>query len=250
MRAVHGLLPAVFCALVTTSSPAQSPDAQPAGIRAVSGELIDKLDSKTAKVDDRVVIKIRSAMHMPDSTDIPKGSKLIGRVTGVKPARSNDANSQIALAFDRVELKNGQTLSVRGELQSITPAGSESSGPADAMAAASTSSPAGREPGDMYGSTPSVAPSQIPNQTQAANGGSVAGSNAASNAGTVVAHSGDLTIRTTSIPGLLLANHDAPSSATQASSILLATRRDVHLESGTHVVVGLESVTLTPAASN
>ena len=43
----------------------------------MSGELQDKLDSKTAKVGDSVVVKTA------DGTEIPKGTKLVGRVTDV-----------------------------------------------------------------------------------------------------------------------------------------------------------------------
>jgi len=61
-------------------------------------------------------------------------------------------------------------------------------------------------------------------------------------AGTVVATSGQIAIRTTSVPGVLLANNVAgqqdPRMA-QASSILVGSRRDIQLDGGTQLVVGV-----------
>src|SRR5208283_2938527 len=74
----------------TQSEPAQTAPAPSASaaveLSPVQGELIDKLDTKTAKTGDSVVIKTNSNVKTADGTEIPKGSKLIGHVTGVKPS--------------------------------------------------------------------------------------------------------------------------------------------------------------------
>lgn len=210
----------------------------------IPGDLMDKLDSKTAKVGDRVVVRSRSTEHLADGMEIPKGSKLIGRVTGVKPAGTANADAQVAVEFDRAEFKDGQSLSIQGQIRSLAPG--EDNGPSDPMSAAPSSISGGRPPGDMYGSTPSAAPpAQVPNQTQA---GSPAG-NSPATPGAVIARSGDLVIRTTALPGLLLVNHEEAPRATQLSSILLGARRDVHLESGTHIVIAVASNTNAPPAA-
>jgi len=213
----------------------------------IPGELMDKLDSKTAKVGDHVVIRTKSAAHLADGLEIPKGSKLIGRVTGVEPVGVGNADAQIALEFDRAELKDGKSLPMRGEIQAL--ASAQDAPAADPMSAVPNSAPAGRASGDMYGSTPTMAPpSQVPNQTQAGgSASSVVGSGTAP--GAVIAHSGDIIIRTTAIPGLLLANHEQSLHAAQPSSILLGARRDIHLENGTHLVVAV-ALSATPAAAN
>lgn len=246
MRAIPSLALAIVCASSTlVSSQTPSSGVRSPAMHAVSGELAGELDSRTAKVGDQIVVKVRSNARIEDDVEIPKGSRLIGHVTGVKAAGAGDANSQIALAFDRIELKNRESLSIRGELESLS---IESSGNPDLVGAAPEGASGGRASGDMYGSTPSaVAPSQVANQAHSSDQGPVVG--ARPNAGSVVAHSGDLTIRTTGISGLLLANHDAPA---QSSSILLGTRRDVRLEAGTRVVLDIVSAptTAAPTASN
>src|ERR1700733_7341187 len=94
------------------TNPATSSSAASAAapMSPVSGELVDKLDSKTAKTGDSVVIKTKSNVKTADGTDIPKGSKLIGHITGEKPSGAENANSQVALQFDRAELKGGQNV--------------------------------------------------------------------------------------------------------------------------------------------
>jgi hypothetical protein len=86
---------------------------------SVTGELEGKLDSKSAKVGDRVVLKTAEKVHISDGTVIPKGSRLVGHVTDVQ-AHSNDrAIAQIGIAFDHAELKNGESLPVHSLIRTV-----------------------------------------------------------------------------------------------------------------------------------
>lgn len=265
MRAARASAVAVLCVAIVAVV-AQQPNAAGAqsstsaaemnpatGAVHISGELVERLDSKTAKVGDRVFMKTRSTVRTVGGVEIPKGSKLIGRVTGVEPLGASEANAQIALALDRIELKGGQSLSIQGEIQSLAPAGSESdNGGPDPMATSPGNTSPGHAPGDMYGSTPIAAPpAQIPRATQAGSGSSLVNVSGSSDGGSIVARSGDLVIRTTAIPGLLLANHEQASPAAPSSSILLGVKRDIHLESGTRLIlVVLSAETTKPIAAN
>ena len=62
---------------------------------------------------------------------------------------------------------------------------------------------------------------------------------AAAAPGSIVARNGNVAIRTTSVPGILLANdiHGLPFS--NASGMLLGARRDVHLDGGTRLVLAV-----------
>jgi hypothetical protein len=209
----------------------------------VNGELVSKLDTKTAKTGDNVEVRTKSAVKTADGTDIPKGSKLIGRVVAVQ-ASASGTNSQVALQFDHIELKGGQSLPVQSQIQSISPAGgAESASAADAPGPMSAPRAAGS--GTMNGTSASSRASGTSQATPNGNTDSAAAPAAGSGppaAGTVVAKNGNIAIQTTSIPGVLLANnapgqHD-PRMA-QASSILLGARKDVQLEGGTQLVVGV-----------
>jgi hypothetical protein len=205
----------------------------------VNGELVDKLDTRTAKTGDSVVIK---------------GSKLIGRVTQVKPSGDAKDNSQVALQFDRVELKGGQNVAIHSEIQSLSPSGSDTPNSSPDTMAATPSGPSGPMPSAPGGSMngPGSAAAQSQPQPQM-NGGPPAASFAGPAAGTIVARTGNIAIRTTSIPGVLLANNEPgqqdPRMA-QASGILLGAKKDVHLDGGTKVVIGVAAAAGTNSGSN
>lgn len=80
-------------------------------------------------------------------------------------------------------------------------------------------------------------------EAQGANGNPATGTGLPA-AGTVVATNGNIAIRTTAIPGVLLANN-APGQQdprmAQASSILLGAKRDIQLDGGTQMVVGVSA---------
>jgi hypothetical protein len=247
----------------TQDQSAPAPSAAMAGVELspVNGELVDKLDTKTAKAGDSVVIKTKSNVKTADGTEIPKGSKLIGRVTQVKPSGDAKDNSQVALQFDRVELKGGQSIAIHSEIQSLSPSGSVTSSSAPGMMAAApsgpsgpASSPGGSMNGAMNGSGSAAAQNQpqSPAQSQMS-GGSPTAPPAAPAPGTIVARTGNIAIRTTSIPGVLLANNEPgqqdPRMA-QSSGILLGAKRDVKLDGGTKVVIGVAAAAGTNPGGN
>jgi hypothetical protein len=179
-----------------------------------------------------------------DGTVIPKGSKLVGHVIAVQPSQPGQ-NSQMALQFDRVELKGGKTMPVHSQIQSISPP--------DGAASASGSSPTGggavNESQAAGSSNPSTSRaandgSSASGAAQAAGGapGPASAANASPAPGTVVAKTGQIAISTTSIPGVLVANN-APGQQdprmADASSILLGARKDIQLDGGTLIVVGV-----------
>lgn len=226
-------------------SPAASAEVPSAPLSPVNGELISKLDTKTAKTGDNVEVRTKSAVKTADGTEIPRGSKLMGRVVAVQ-ASASGTNSQVALQFDHIELKGGQSLPVHSQIESISPAGGSATASA-ADAPGATSAPRAAGPGTMNGTSAS---SRATGTSQATPSGSSdsAAAPAAGNgppaAGTVVAKNGNIAIQTTSIPGVLLANN-APGQQdprmAQASSILLGARKDVQLEGGTQLVVGVSA---------
>jgi hypothetical protein len=216
------------------------PETSTVTMSPVNGELVSKLDSKTAKTGDSVVIQTKASAKTADGTEIPKGSKLVGHVIGVQPSGAGE-NSQVALQFDHLELKGGQSLPVHSQIQSITPAtGAASAGGSGAMSgptAGGSSNPAtsGTSGGGMASSAPQ-ATGASPGAAPAGNGGPAAG--------TVVATTGKIAIRTTSVPGVLLANN-APGQQdprmAQTSSILLGAKQDIQLDGGTQMVLGVST---------
>lgn len=91
---------------------------------SINGELQGKLDAKTAKVGDQVVLKTTEKVQTPDGTFIPRGSRLVGRITQVQAHDSDHGFSQLAIAFDRVELKNSQSIAVHTLIRGVRPGAS------------------------------------------------------------------------------------------------------------------------------
>lgn len=230
-------------------------------MRSVSGELENKLDSKTAKVGDRVVLKTNQKIKTADGTVIPKGTRLIGRVTDVQARDSAHAQSELGLEFDRAELKDGQSLGIHSTIQSIGPRANaladESMADDDAIESPLGGGPVGGGAragggGRLIGGAPlagtvdragsstaqtgagltTAADSTMHTAGGAADraiGGVGADAHAAGSAG------GGLVAHATGLPGVMLQSNATDSS----SGMLSASKRNVHLDSGTQMQLGI-----------
>jgi hypothetical protein len=205
----------------------------------INGELVSKLDSKTAKAGDSVVVQTKASAKIAEGTEIPKGSKLVGHVIGALPSEAGE-NSQVAVLFDHIELKGGQSVPVHSQIQAIAPAGGAAS--AD-RSAATSESPMRSSANPSASGTNSNGASGAPPSTGGYAGAAPQASSGPA-AGTVVGKTGQIAISTTSIPGVLLANN-APGQQdprmARASSILLGAKQDIQLDSGTQMVVNISA---------
>ena len=245
-----------------SSSSATGTMAAPIQLAPVKGELVGKLDSTSAKTGDSVVVKTRDDVKTADGTDIPKGSKLVGHVTGVQARGEGKENAQIAIKFDHAELKSGQSLPIESVIESV---GSTESDSAQNSGGGSFGPPSGSSslPGSGAGNSPSNGNMNGSNNNSAANaprpnetpGGSTQSSTQSGTAsangnapapGSIVAKSGNVAIRMTSIPGILLANNISGQPFSNASGMLLGARRDIKLDGGTKVVL---EVAMAPGGS-
>jgi len=246
-------------------------------MRPVRGELVSKLDSKSARVGEPVVVKTREKVRTADGTVIPKGSRLMGHVTEVQAHKKGQANSSMGIVFDHAELKGGQSVAIHSVIESIAPS-------ASAMAANSMDSDSdlstpmapmgggamGGGGGMMGGGGAMGGGRGMIGGGRAGGGGLVGGvgggaasatGNAASGVGSTAGGAlgatgnlaGDATAgagngvrgaagatntlgaRASSIPGVMLDS----SGSGSASGMLSASRRNIHLDSGTQMVLGI-----------
>ena len=233
-------------------STANSPEANNAELRPVTGELVTKLDTKNAKNGDQVVVKTTEKATFADGVEIPKGSKIMGHVTDVQAHDETNPNSKVAIQFDQAELKGGQTVPIKSVLQAIAPAtGSDSaqsspfatgSAPNSAPGSSAPSAPASPT-GSASGSANSSgqAPTQGSSPQAQASPGASAAPNGYPPEGTVVAHQGNIEIKTTAIPGVLIASNASGQPFSNASGALLGARQNVHLDNGTKVTLAISN---------
>jgi hypothetical protein len=85
----------------------------------VSAELAQKIDSKNAKVGDEVVARTTSAAQL-QGTKLPKGTRLMGKVTDVQAKSREQHDGQLAFAFDRAVLRDGREVPIHASLRSIS----------------------------------------------------------------------------------------------------------------------------------
>src|ERR1700722_14814802 len=175
-----------------TATPAASIELSP-----IKGELVTRLDSKSIKTGDSVVVQTKASAKTADGTEIPKGSKLVGHVLAAQPSAAGQ-NSQVALVFDHLELKGGQSVPIHSQIQSIAPEGDAASASAPAAMNGSPSTPAAGGTTSGMGASGAATPATSAAAPAASTGPA---------AGTIVAKTGQIAISTTSIPGVLLANN-------------------------------------------
>jgi hypothetical protein len=252
--------------LSTSTASSTSGSLSTEDMRSVSGELENKLDSKTARVGDRVVLKTSQKIRTADGTVIPKGTRLIGHVTDAEAHNSAHAQSQLGLEFDRAELKNGQSVAIHSTIRSVEPRAnafaddSMAGGDAieapvggGAMGGGARAGGGGRLVGggaplggavDRVGSTTArtgAGLTSVADGTAHAAGGVAdhavdhtvagagAGAHAAGSAG------GSLAAHATGVPGVMLQSGASGSF----SGMLSASKRNVHLDSGTQMELGI-----------
>ena len=235
-----------------------------AEMRPVTTHLVNKLDSKSAKAGDPIVVKTNEGIKTADGLVIPKGSRLIGHVEAAQAHASGQADSSLSLVFDRAEMKNGESVAIRSVIETVAP-------PENAIAADSLDTDAGiaapigggaraggggRLGGGLLGGPAGATGSAASNLSTTAGGAAstlgatTAGAAHATTgiAGNVAAASGSglhattgpagsLAAHATGIPGVMLAG-DATGTA---SGTLTASRKNIHLDSGTQMVMGLSA---------
>jgi hypothetical protein len=223
-------------------STANSPEVSNPQLRPVTGELENKLDTKDAKTGDSVVVKTTQPATIGNGTEIPTGSEIKGHIIDVAPKGQGGENARVTIQFDQAQLKGGQSMPIRSVIQSVAPPGTATETGAMGGPPATTPSAgaaAGATPGSSSPSASGASPSQPAAGTQA--GG-------APTPGTVVATKGNLAIKTTAIPGVLLIGDVNGRPFSNAAGALLGAKQDVHLENGTVMVVAIMTAPPTVGA--
>lgn len=120
---------------------------------AFAAKVLKTLDSSRLRDDDVVEVETTGSFKMPDGTLVPKGSKLIARVVTAKARSKGDADSELTLAFNKLESQAGKILSLKGIVQAIYPPAEEQAGPNMAIAGTSSGGSARGNGGDATGLT-------------------------------------------------------------------------------------------------
>ena len=72
----------------------------------LEAELQSMIDVRKSNVGDQVVLKTTKAIKQNGEVIVPKGAKLIGRITEVKRKTKDDATSKVGMVFERIQGKD------------------------------------------------------------------------------------------------------------------------------------------------
>lgn len=120
----------------SSSAPAQgAPAAVGHGVFPV--RVVKTLDSSKLKEGDSIEVETDGSFKLANGTLIQKGSKLVGHVVAAKARSRGDADSQLTLSFEKLNIAKGEQLSIKGTIQAVYPPAPEPMAPS--MATAGTS---------------------------------------------------------------------------------------------------------------
>src|SRR5216684_612380 len=215
----------------------------------IEAALSSPVDARKNKEGDQVVARTTQAVKSDGQVVIPKGSRLVGHVTQAKAKAKGESQSALGIVFDRAVLKNGQEVPLHVVIQALAAAEGSASTPlgaADTMGSAGGSGRAGSSGGGVVSGVGSTAGSTAGAVTSTAGAaGSTATGAVGATANTAASTTGAagrgaaaaLSSSSTGVIGLQgLALNSEVSSATQGSLIVSSTK-NVHLDSGTRMVL-------------
>ena len=223
---------------------------------AFNAALASPLDSKKCKPGDEVSARMTEAVKSEGKTVIPKGSKLLGHVTQASARAKGETESALGIVFDKAMLKNGQEIPLNVAIRALASAQGSASMAGDEMdtmggpggSAAGSGIAGGR---GAIGGVSSAAGGAVGTVTNtAANVGGVASGtvdSAASAGGNVAGASrgaigglntaGQLTSNSQGVFGLNGLNLSAAASNSTAGSVITSAGKNVHLDSGTRMLL-------------
>jgi len=197
-------------------------------------ELETSLDSKKAKADERVIVRISDAVKIQGKVIFPKSTEIVGHVTQASARGKGDSDSLLAIQFDKAVLKNGEEVPVRLAIKAIAP---------PRQMAVGGDSP-GRDP--LAGTHAGTMTSPMGTGRQGSTVKRTAGS--AGDASEGLNDSGQLTAESHGVYGMSGVRLAADVSKAMPVSVVSSNGKNLKLESGTRLL--LVSIVDVPAKSD
>jgi hypothetical protein len=205
---------------------------------AVNAVLNSSVDSKKAKVGDKVEAHTTDDIKYAGKMIVPRGAKLEGHVTEATARSKGDSGSTLAIQFDKAIPKKGEEIPLNVAIVAIAApqrdfSGSSSGAGSDPVTGGGAPTANGSPMGTSH--TPTATPG-TPNYPSAADG--IVGSNS----------TGQLSAKSRGVYGLGDLKLMATSSDASAATIITSSGKNVHLDGGTRMLlVAREQVAVAPS---
>lgn len=239
-----GLLLATFCATgvaaqSTPPSETTSSDASLASGTVINAKLDSSVDSKKAKPGQQVTAHTIEDVKSTDGrTILPKGTKIIGHVTEASARSNGQGESVLAIQFDKAILKGGQEMPLNNvTIQAVAAPSHEASAYGSDTERTTTPGTPGNTPSNnpsmsgSRGARPDAMPTPSTNPYPSANPDGTTGGEA--NA------AGPLPANTRGVYGV--EGVRLSSKGNGGGTVLTSTNKNVHLDSGTRLLLAVNS---------
>ena len=218
---------------------------------AINAELEKSLDSKKAKVGDAVTARTTQEVTADGKPVLPKGTKLVGRVTEATARGKGDSTSTLAVQFDHAELKGGQQVQLQAQVQAI--AAARAAAPMGSNGMENMGQPSGNNPsysnrGNMPGGASSGAASTVPRTNQGVGapiGADNSGAATADAGGTNPA--GELKATSRGVFGINGLTMGPGQSGSGNSPVISSSGKAVHLDGGIRLLLMTQAQTTAAA---
>jgi hypothetical protein len=193
---------------------------------AVNAELNSSVDSKKAKVGDKVEAHTTEEIKYAGKIIVPKGAKLEGHVTEATARSKGDSGSTLAIQFDKAIVKKGEEISLNVAILAIAAPLPDFSGGApgqsnDPMAGGG----APTAPGSPMGT------SHTPTATPGTTNSGAAGSSTSPSA------PAQLPANSRGVYGLKDLKLVGAASSANQTTVILSSGKNVHLDGGTRLLL-------------
>lgn len=230
--------PAPSSSAASQSQPANKPRIAPGSVIPV--QLTKTVDAKKAKTGDEVVGKVTQDMTTQSGEVlVPKDTKVIGHVTEAQARSKEQKESQLAIAFDRTETKDGNSMQMPMSIQAIIGQQNNNANPgagggepaSSGMPSGGNSAPSSASQGRTGGMNGSSTPQ---------GGGSPAATSSADNAQTQTGNTARPPINAQTQGVIGISNMSlSPANGTQGS-VVTSEKSNVKLESGTMLLLKVQ----------
>src|SRR5580704_4857813 len=195
----------------------------------IDATLATSLDAKRSKPGDEVEARAAEDIKQDGKVVLKKGTRLVGHVTQAQARAKGQTQSQLGIMFDHAILKNGQEVPFNASIQ--------------ALAAAQTAAAASTGADDIVASGSGMASGQ----GMARSGGGLAGGVASTAGTTAGAATGSVMNTASSVPATAGGSLNTVTRSTGAVGGLTSTGR---LASNSSGVFGMEGLSIDSAASS
>jgi len=213
----------------------------------IMAELTKAIDAKKAKQGEAVTARVTENTEDNGKVLIPQGAKLEGHVTQASACSKGASYSSVGIVFDKAVLKHGEEIPLNANVEALAaPPEAPETNSSEPM---SPQPMGGMPPQGMGSRSPNAATGAMSPTPGAINGPSNTEANNAS-AGTGATGSlnsnGRLTPASRGVFGMRGIGLTKATIGTQQAAVITSTGKDVHLDSGTQLLLVTGSMNGAP----